>query len=222
MNWLVSHGTPERTAMNTFQRVRCGRMMAIGAAMLALGAARASGDFFPIIDGHEWRYEVEDWYPELEHYSAAFDGVEEVNGHLTHVLRSTHDGYVQENYWSQDGSGDVFEHFHQFDVPIRMLDVPLFVGKTWSTTVQTASGPVVFLSRVESFGPVTVPAGTFDCFLIARFSDGIFYAAEYYAENIGLVTRAVHDPWSVERLMTLPGPVAVEPTTWSQVRQLYR
>jgi hypothetical protein len=195
----------------------------IAAAALAVCVTSARGDYFPIVDGHEWQYEEEDWSPGTEHYAMVFDGTAVVNGELTHRLRQVgglYDGY--ETYWSRDASGDVYWHSPDFDAPVLYLDMPLFVGKVWSTTVQASWGAHARRFRVEGQGSVSVPAGTFECFHIALWSDDIYFATESYAENIGLVQKGEHDPYRLARLASLPGPVAVESTTWSGVRQMYR
>ena len=145
----------------------------------------------------------------------------------THVQRFSgdlYDGSV--SYWSSDPGGDIYLHggdsFH-FDPPVLYLDVPLSVGKAWSTTTATPSGAVTYTGRVVEVRSVTVPAGTFGkCTVVARFSDEIYYAVEFFADGVGLVERAWHDPFRDERLVSLPGPVTVVSSTWSGVRLLYQ
>jgi hypothetical protein len=229
--------------------MRCPRLTTL--ALLCLGASAARAGYFPLDEGIVRVYEVT-MDNVVETDSRYFLGTTEYNATTTHILHYTSgpdDGLSQ--YWSEDANGDTW--FHGFDreglsahytPAILWLDAPLFVGKTWQSTV-TAPIQVILHFEVLAQESVTVPAGTFPCFTVGYSVDpvadkrgmrGLGIASltgrraqvlgagssESYSDGIGLVQWGL-GLGRTDRLKSIePDQVAIMPTTWTGIRQLFR
>lgn len=199
-------------------------------------------DYFPIKEGIVWRYDAHDdiqFWEESRH----FLGTIELNGTTAHILHyegGPYDG-LQE-YWSEDAEGDIryhgFSHLPWLSIvftpPILWYDFPLFVGKTW----QTSPSQIDLRFEVVEQRSITVPAGTFECFTIERYeapekasslaTDVLGRRSrppgragwEDVAPAVGLVQSLTS--WEQFRLRAIDTVTAVQLTTWSAVRRLYR
>lgn len=220
-------------------------ILAICAITLAFASSAAAVDHLPFTE--DIVYEFERIPENLGTYTAYFSGTADIEGTTTHVQRFD-DG--QQLFWSETPEGDKFVHGTAFRLeppllfhpPILWVDEPLFVGKIWEVESQD-SDSLAFRIRFEvtAFGDVTVPAGTFQAFTIAetveypegwgadnvcrlrairRSTDTIQQVAEEsYADGIGRILITFGS--RTDRLLSLR-TVAVEPSTWTRIRLLYR
>ena len=219
---------------------------AICTISLMLASSAAGLDHLPFTEGVIHEYER---IPQnLGTYTVYFSGTADIEGTSTHVQRYD-DG--QQLFWTETAEGDKLLHgtaFRDempltFSPPILEIDEPLFVGKIWEVESQD-SDSLAFHIRFEvtTFGDVTVPAGTFQAFTIretVEFPEGaeadkarrllaaIRGSSEItqqvsnrsYADGIGKILAVFGS--RTDRLLSLR-TVAAEPTTWTQIRTLYR
>jgi hypothetical protein len=135
-----------------------------------------------------------------------------------------------------------------YQPPIQEVDAPLYVGKTWSTTVDIFALPdttfymtMEFTYTVHEDPELTVPAGVFPTFgigipdpdpgaktfLDGRFtlrgeakSDMRYEVPRWYSLGVGIVQEYLG---SLYQLRTYTDhPVAVENSSWGSVKALYR
>jgi hypothetical protein len=156
------------------------------------------------------------------------------------------------NYWSTNLDGDVLLHGafspmvgQAYDPPMVILDPPLWVGKTWSQTVDLHSlpggeyvGEIEFTMQVTDETDLTVPAGTFHCFGITLTSptspsggdplpalfEGVRASGStgspadvYFAEGVGMVRYGQSDNY-----YELLGTTEIERDTWGGIKSLFR
>jgi hypothetical protein len=221
-------------------------ILAICAISLTLASSDASADLLPFTEGVIYEYERIPQH--LGTYMVYFSGTADIEGTTTHVRRFD-DG--QQQFWSETPESDKLLHGTAFRLeppllfhpPILWVDEPLFVGKIWEVESQD-SDSLAFHIRFEvtAFGDVTVPAGTFQAFTIRetveypegggadkvrrlvrairRSTDTTQQVTEEsYADGIGhiLITFGSR----TDRLFSLR-TVAVQPSTWTRIRMLYR
>ena len=221
------------------------------ACLIAAAAGSAGAQPFPLNETMEWIYEVT-LQNATETTVVHFSGIASIGGLPTHVRifsGGSDDGLRQ--YWSEDVDGDILLHGWaidglavQHEPPIRWVDVPLTLGKTWESTTQSTFGTLVTAFEVVALGPVTVPAGTFDCATVAytvtgpmalkaaaygltgRRSDAMAAGSgtgntESYADGIGVV-ESVFGASRTDRLVSVSDVVAIREKTWTAVKALYR
>ena len=225
-------------------------------ALLVAMPATTRGEpvYFPLDQGMFWSYEA--GTGEME--TMTITGTRELLGSPTTVryyTESTSNDSL-ENYWTTEPDGDVLLWgFYRtedggwgwgYDPPIRMLDAPLFVGKTWSCTTDVYSMPSgsprtswAFEFTVTWEGVVSVPAGVFPSFAIG-YEDTLDYdepfhsrdgylpdgraavsrpdPREWYSDGVGLTQ---YDYGALYELVRY-GMTPVEAGSWSRVKALYR
>ena len=195
---------------------------AVLAALTLLFAAAVSEavDFWPMPAGMVYTYQ----YPSGNQVTVRY---------ATDNLR----GYYTEGTFGEtfriDGDGDVtltdafrFEYlmelpnFYLYDPPVKFLDLPLEVGKEWSTNtyvpMQTAQRDIIGY-RVVSFGSVTVPFGTFDAYEIEESSIWGRRGTYFVNRELGPIVRP-----GDARLVSIEAAVPVEETSWGSVKSLFR
>lgn len=231
--------------------MRCCTTGFVVASLITAAAGRVVAQPFPLSETMEWIYEVT-LQNATETMSVNFFGIASVGGLPTHVRifsGGSDDGLRQ--YWSEDVDGAILLHGWdrdglsvQHNPPIRWVDVPLTVGKTWESTTQSLFGTLVIAFEVVGHGPVTVPAGTFDCATVTYTVTGpmAWKTASYgltgrrsdvaaggngtgntesYADGIGVV-ESVFGTSRTDRLVSVSDVVAIRAKTWAAVKALYR
>jgi hypothetical protein len=217
---------------------------------LALAPVAHGADHFPLVEGavYEYEYSIPQ---ESGTYIAYFAGTAEVGGAVTrvrHIVGAS--PYELQHFWSETAEGDKLFHgahtlgigsLRHFSPPILMIDEPLFVGKTWVVESVSSDG---FAARVHfevtAQGAVTVPAGTFQAFTVedtwefpenppaeiaqacirtTRGAAGTNTGRVSYADGVGEVQEVFGS--RTERLLSF-STVAVQASTWSGIRMLYR
>lgn len=232
--------------------------MRILALLLGVLSFRVSGavaqDYFPLGQGSRWQYQ--ETFPDfIDSFTVFIQGSAMINGAPTVIRRlegGAYDTSEFKQYWSKDSEGDVFIHgwdaaptMMRFDPPIRSLDLPLILGKTWSSSTNSSMlGPITFDFEVVVIGPVAVPAGVFPSVTVrctssveaaslgisslvqgstsSESSQIVSFAS--YASGVGLV-RKVFDvpvPPRFDQLLSYEPIVLVQPASWSWIRQRYR
>jgi len=112
-----------------------------------------------------------------------------------------------------------------------MVPATLKAGTGWETWCESdVHGLVVFAYTCVRSEMVTVPAGTFECYLVARqikSSTWKYRSLEWYSEGVGLVK--FYWPWAgTYELIEMTNEVqphqekAIETDTWGGVKALYR
>jgi len=137
------------------------------AFLLVAGAALAQG-FLPLAVGNRWSYTSDLVGPDIREVIYGPDPLFED----TYVIEydvSDHSPGLR-NTWSADEEGDVFLHGFRrieprvaryYDPPLRLVNAPLYAGKTWAVTTNISStigGPVIstMTIRYTVTEPVTV------------------------------------------------------------------
>lgn len=230
-------------------QVRCSPSCLFLAAASLVTTATAA-DYFPLDEGLLRTYTLatpdSTWS-----FSTYFAGTALVLGaeaQVLHFAGGADDGLQQ--YWSESPEQDTFLNGWyradcdcglQYQPPILWIDAPLALGKAWDVTTEAVGwGPVVLHFRVSATGPVTVPAGTFECYSIEWYADepppmkvaGIGclgnrkqcilaanVEAQHFADGTGLVRN---DYGAAVASLTRLEPLAVQTATWTHIRELYR
>jgi len=136
----------------------------------------AAQDYFPLDIGNEWYYESDLAETQL----MTIIGEEVILGTVTRVRRQEMEADLFENFWTRDSAGNLSLHgarslmYDDFEVaylpPIRMVDAPLELGKSWVTEgvlphdldgTPWDGEPFDYPLTVYSEGFVSVPAGEF-------------------------------------------------------------
>jgi len=225
-------------------------MRVVMLAVCMLSTAEVSGaagaDHLPFTEGIIYEYERIPQH--LGRYIVYFSGTADIQGTTTYIRRF---GDGQQQFWSETLEGDKLLHGIAFRLetpllffpPILVIDEPLSVGKIWEVDSQD-SDSLAFHIRYEvtAFDDVTVPAGTFPAFTIRetvefpeggqadkfrRLIRGIRgpiqttqqVADDTYANGIGKVLIVFGS--RTDRLYSRR-TVAVQPSTWTSIRMLYR
>lgn len=154
-------------------------------------------------------------------------------------------------WYSQDGNGDIllvenmiYEQgaidphydFH-YDPDPMFLDLPLTVGKTWSTVTEACAYSccdVTFAYEVTDQQAVTVPAGTFTTMVVLETNSELCGDHEntwYLDQLLGPVMIQAGGqyrgwrPHGLYKLVSISGPigpVAVEAVSWGKIKSMYR
>ncbi|MEN8008336.1 MAG: hypothetical protein ABFS42_15075 [Candidatus Krumholzibacteriota bacterium] len=227
-------------------------MKSLAACILALIIAGPSSgeDFLPLETGYFWTYVADDGVQEMRLVGEQVPVFTGSPYEIEYPISANNQGLV--NYWTSEADGDVllWGFFRNgwgylYQPPIRMLDAPLSVGKTWTTTVDLYSLPdTVFVETAEITLMVhesldlTVPAGVFPAFGIGSpdpgtktlikggftlwgesMTDKVLTTDAWYSEGVGEVQ------YNTERLYRLETytdhPVAVQVSSWGAVKALY-
>ena len=218
---------------------------------VTLAGAAVAQDYLPLDPGNFWSYRND---AGLEELRIVVDQVPIFDGNpyaVVYTVSPQNQGLV--NYWSTEPDGDVMlwgfyrgSWGYLYDPPIRMLDAPLNVGKSWATDTQVYILPdtipdQLFVAEFTAYeNPVlTVPAGEFPTFGIGPadpaakaairgrytlwgtvITDKETNANSWYSLGVGEVQ---YDTGRVYRLETYTDhPVSVETATWGAVKALYR
>jgi hypothetical protein len=218
--------------------------------LVALAAPAAASDVFPFTESLLRTYESV--APGgTRTYATYFGGTAIVGGVETRVLHfagGADDGLQQ--YWTESPENDKYLHGAyrsdcdcgaEYTPPILWIDAPLALDKAWDTTVEMVGwGFVTLHFRVVAADPMTVPAGTFDSFTIEWYTDepppgkiaGLDFTgkrsphlaattptSESYADAAGMIRYARGS--TIDTLQRFE-VVAVEPKTWTGIRELFR
>ena len=162
------------------------------------------------------------------------------------------------NFWSVDPDGTVL--FYGFDLPaesftvhyvppMRMVVPPMITGHTWRDTIRSLclrgceadTTPTISVSTVNSVGPLTVPAGTFEAagvemhagFAAMGLRSGYTYlgtksvdprtsasaggSVRWWTDGVGLIQN-----WDGWNLLSFDSATATRVTRWGQLKSRYR
>lgn len=217
---------------------------------LLLPLPAAAQDYHPLVPGYFWSYLRDDGMHEM----MIVGDMVPVFGNMVYPIGHPGLDPFQNlvNYWSTGPDGDLllwgwsrgtFGYLYQ--PPIVVLDSPLVMGKSWSTTVDlyavTDSSYVEtreFPYAVYDHANITVPAGSFDSWGVGYgpSSSKTMYDGRYnlmgeavglksegverwYAEGVGVVEEYLFQVYRLETYFD--HPVASEATTWGSVKALY-
>lgn len=131
-------------------------------------------------------------------------GMTQLRGHDVFVIEYSNSTYNNglRNFWTNESDGDVLLWgFREsdgsgflYDPPIRMVDAPLSLGRSWTSATTVSSDPdtiphsdVTFLFEVYEAGVLDVPAGSFYAYGVGYTQAGYIRTAEIPA------TRGVFD-----------------------------
>jgi hypothetical protein len=233
-----------------------------GLTILALAhvsdpAWSGTGTYFPLATGNFWMYRTPDGHEDSQLVigPASFEGIETIAVEFD----PDHENAGLRNYWTETPDGDLlFWGFYRsvedvgvrYDPPIAFLDAPLEVGRTWQATTtptylpkQREGEPFVLEFAVHSYGPRTVPAGTFDAWEIGyeasedqaeiatsleldvtgrRLSHGTrgSGAGDWWTLGIGRIAQGLGS-YRYE-LVSFELPTPVSAASWGRVKRLYR
>ena len=217
---------------------------------LPLALPAAAQDYHPLAPGNFWSYLLDDGMHELRVVGELVPVFGNMVYPIGHPYLDPFKGLV--NYWSTEPDGDLllwgwsrgtFGFLYQ--PPIVVVDSPLVVGKSWSTTVdlyavtdssfvETREFPYVVYDHAN----ITVPAGIFDSWGVGygpssskALFDGRYNlmgeaigsrsgnVERWYAEGVGVVEEYLSDVYWLETFTD--HPVASEATTWGSVKALF-
>jgi hypothetical protein len=194
--------------------------------------------WYPIDTGRFWVYSS----PGGGSYSATVGAPELFAGSLVQPLQWDPGN---RECLSQDGAGRVFHHgltgapdgsYVVFDPPFLLMDSELTPGHEWQTTVDvieySADGVEVrrgwqrVACRVIGFGPVEVPAGTFQAaeVLITREASSLptYTFRNWYAEGVGYIRRTDESGNVLYELESHGGgALHSDAVTWGAIKALY-
>jgi hypothetical protein len=213
--------------------------------------AAADPVYLPLGLGTTWSYETPARDAETMTVTGTIDLLSSTVTVIEYSESTANDSL--ENYWTTESDGDVllWGFFraesggwgYAYDPPVRVVDAPLYVGKTWTIESQVLSlpggAPTGTLSgelTVSWEGELTVPAGDFECFAIesvdtlppprlpvdvridGRETGSSFYPTEWFSDGVG---RVQYDSDTLYELVSyLASPV--ERTSWSTIKTLFR
>jgi len=226
------------------------RILTIIVAVMLVQAAAAQVDYLPLAQGNTWTYIAANG----EHETRVITGQTTVFGQDAWIMEYPGSPWndVLDQYWSAAGNGDV--HFHGFwredwgrvyDPPLMVVDTPLELGQTWSTTVDSYTLPdlvydstfTIYYEVLEA-GTYDVPAGSFEAFGVGTVEppvvekDGQRYSvlgelivpdqrtsADWWSLGVGAVQYLHVEMLQLESYQI--GTVAVQDQTWSGVKSLF-
>lgn len=220
---------------------------------LILTVPAAADDYLPLATGNFWSYSVEDGTVEMRVVDEQVTIFDTPTFPIVYTESSENEGLI--NFWTADEDGGVLlwgfwrdTWGMVYDPPIRVVDAPLYVGKTWTNTVDLYALPDTsfymtgeFTYSVVEDPELNVPAGLFPTFGIgdpdpdpaaSSFLDGRYTlsgelrnsgnrgAYHWYSLNVGVVQEIIGN---LRQLRTYTDhPVAVESSSWGAVKALYR
>ncbi len=211
----------------------------------------AGQDYLPLETGNFWSYVTDAGFKEMR---VVVDQVPVFQGtpyKIEYTISSDNQGLV--NYWTSGPDGDVllWGFFRDgwgrlYQPPISMVDAPLAVGKSWTTTIDFYSLPdTIFMETldmtyiVQEAPELTVPAGVFPTYGIGSpepvattlsagrytpwgelVTDKDAGRLSWYSLDVGIVQDDLGRFYKLETYTD--HPVAVEVSSWGAVKALYR
>jgi len=220
---------------------------------LCLVGTASGEDYQPLATGNFWSYFIDDGPVEMRLVGEQVPIFDSQTYPIEYTMSPNDPGLI--NYWTSEDDGGVllWGFWRQtwgilYDPPIITVDAPLYVGKTWTSTVDLYALPDTTFYMTMEFtftaheDPVlTVPAGEFATFGIGSpdpgpgaktFLDGRYTLSgeaktdqryqvdRWYSLGVGVVQEYLG---SIYQLRTYTDhPVAVESSSWGAVKALYR
>lgn len=211
----------------------------------------AGQEYLPLETGNFWSYVADDGAKEMR---VVGDQVPVFQGNpygIEYTISPNNQGLV--NYWTSGPDGDVllWGFFREgwgylYQPPILMVDAPLSVSKTWTTTTDMYTLPGTIFEQTADFAfmvreapELTVPAGVFPTygigfpdpgaktFLNGRYTlwgelrtDKDAGVDSWYSLDVGIVQDNLDRFYKLETYTD--HPVAVVASTWGSVKALYR
>jgi hypothetical protein len=219
--------------------------------LLTAGPVTAE-DYQPLATGNFWSYVAESGVEETRVVGEPVPIFQDNPYPLEYTIGDP-DNQGLINFWTSESDGGVllwgFERQTWgilYQPPIRMVDAPLYVGKTWTVTADLYSLPdTVFYQTMEfSFmvhedPELTVPAGEFPTFGIGDQAPATLallggrynlmgeittnkdsFVNRWYSLGVGLVQEHLDEIYQLETWTD--DPVGVEASSWGAVKALYR
>ena len=208
-------------------------------------------EYLPLETGNFWSYVTDVGGEEMRVVGEQIPIFQGTPFGIEHPISDNNQGLV--NYWTSGTDGDVllWGFFRDgwgrlYQPPISMVDAPLAVGKSWTTTVDIYSLPdTIFMETadisyiVQEAPELTVPAGVFPTYGIGTLTpvsttvstgrytlwgeimmDKEVGNLSWYSLDVGIVQE---DFGSIYKLETYTDhPVAVVVSSWGAVKALYR
>jgi len=224
----------------------------IACILVVLIAGPVAGqEYLPLETGNFWSYIADGGGKEMR---VVVDQVPIFQGtpyEIEYTISDDNQGLI--NYWTSGPDGDVLlwgflrdGWGRLYQPPISMVDAPLAVGDSWTTTVDIYTLPdtifmetVDFTLLVQEAPELTVPAGVFPTFGIGfldpfattqstgRYTPwGEFMADKdigmlsWYSLDVGIVQDDLGRRYKLETYTD--HPVATVVSTWGAVKALYR
>ncbi len=128
-------------------------------ALVLLSTLAVAGTYLPLEEGNRWAYSGDIVGPDIKEIASGPDP-QFYNSYPVLYDVSDHSLGLK-NYWSTNDEGDVFLHGFArlsprvsrfYEPPLKVVDGPLFPGKTWTSTVtvyEVPGGPAVGFFNVE-------------------------------------------------------------------------
>lgn len=220
---------------------------------LILVGPAAGDDYQPLATGNFWSYFVDDGSVEMRVVDEQVTIFDTPTYPIVYTESSQNEGLI--NYWTSEEDGGVllWGFWRQtwgmvYDPPIREVDAPLYVGKTWTNMVDIYALPDTSFHQTLEFSysaledpELNVPAGLFPTFGIGEpepdpaaplFLDGSYTlsgelrtsqtrgANRWYSLNVGVVQELLGNLYELRTYTD--HPVAVESSSWGAVKALYR
>ena len=189
--------------------------------LLCCAAMTAAADYWPMPNGKIYTYE----YPSGDQFTVRY---------VDNWLVGAGMGLQTSEEFAVDAEGDVllteYSRYQApgidgdswwYEPPVKFLDLPLEVGKEWTTVTTThgyGTGIDFVHYSVESYGSVTVPMGTFEAYVVRE--TGMFTRlGETYVLNrdLGPISRL-----SGALLVSITDAVATEGHSWGSIKALFR
>jgi len=195
----------------------------IFAALFAVGPGQVNAtEYWPLQDGLVWTYSGSPGYSvEMNSFGQSYSRIYDWgSGFVSLGFSESESGDVvveSWGYWSEGGFCGTPDT-REFNPPLTYLDLPLEVGKSWTSV----SGGSVLVGEVLRAETITVAAGTFEAVVVRHVAimpeDWPLAEEELYlAPAIGQI---MHDG---NMLVSFSGAtVSVERNTWGAVKALYR
>jgi len=219
--------------------------------VVSIAGPVAGQEYLPLETGNFWSYITDGGGEEMRVVGDQVPIFQGTPYGIEYTISDGNQGLV--NYWTSGPDGDVllWGFFRDgwgrlYQPPINMVDAPLAVGKSWTTTVDIYSLPdTVFMETMDMTNIVqedpelTVPAGVFPTYGIGTLnpvsttlSTGRYTLSgelmmdkdvgylSWYSLDVGIVQD---DFGPIYKLETYTDhPVGVVVSTWGAVKALYR